>query len=109
MLPTKITAPHSMSRMDTLRGLWNCSSPASFFKTIPNGDELRQKQEASAWQDRDAIEQAMRKRPYIDYFGGRCIKTDMSKFPELDLASYQQQCGIEMTSKEIIEQCLNRP
>jgi hypothetical protein len=31
---TNVTAPDGMSRTDTLKGLWDCSKPASFFGKI---------------------------------------------------------------------------
>jgi hypothetical protein len=104
----RITIKNDMSKVDVLEGLWKCSSPASFFKTIPNGDDVRKKQESAAWQDKEAIEKNLQRNSYIDYFGGRCIKTDMSKYPELDLSSYKKQCEIEMPIEEIFKRCLSK-
>lgn len=105
-MSSNVTAPAGMSRADALEGLWGCSSPASFFQSIPNGDEVRTKQESAAWESKEKVEKTIQQRPYIDYFGGRCIKTDLSKYPEMDLASYKKQCDIAMSFAEIFERCL---
>lgn len=101
-----VTAPAGMSRADALAGLWGCSSPARFFQDIPNGDESRKKQENAAWKSKEKVEETIQKDPYVDYFGGRCIKTDLSKYPEIDLAPYKKQCHIAMSLTEIFDRCL---
>lgn len=103
-----VTAPAGLSRVDALKGLWRCSSPASFFATVPNGDALRQEQESAAWQNPAAVEEAMKRNPNVDYIGGRCVKTDLSQFPIIDLDSYKKQCEIDMSVEEIVKKCLTR-
>lgn len=105
-MTSNVTIPSGMSRTGTLEGLWKCSKPAYFFQTIPNGDLLRRKQEADAWNSKTNVEKTIKKHPYIDYFGGRCIKTDMSKFPQVDLESYKQRCSIDKSYMEIFEKCI---
>ena len=108
MSKSRFTAPKDMSKTDVLKGLWNCSYPASFFQTIPNGDAVRKEQEVAAWSDKEKIEKDITKRPYVDYFGGRCIKTDISTYPEIDLNKYKTQCEIDMSFQEIIGKCLRK-
>lgn len=107
-MSSSITAPAGMSRADALEGLWKCSRPARFFQTIPNGEEVRKEQEAAAWASKEKIEATIQKRPDIDYFGGRCIKTDMSQYPKIDLTSYKKNCEISMSFAEIFEKCLKK-
>ncbi len=104
--PDTITAPDGLSQAGALKGLWNCSKFASFFQMVPNGDTLRKEQAAAAWKSQKEVEKLLKEHPYVDYFGGKCIKTDMSKFPLLDLTSYRKQCNIQMPAEQILNQCL---
>jgi hypothetical protein len=106
-MASKITVSNEMSRADVLKGLWNCSSPDIFFQIFP-GNRLLKKQEAAAWQSKEKVEQIIQKKPYVNYFVGRCIKTDMEKYPEIDLASYKTDCKIAMSFSEIFEKCLRQ-
>lgn len=99
-----ISVPKGMSKVDALEGLWNCSKPASFFEDHPH---LLQQQETAAWKDRAQVEASLEDAPRIDYFGGRCIKTDFSAFPDLDLKKYTGQC-VNMTPAEVKDKCLKK-
>lgn len=107
-MSSNVTAPAGMSRAEALEGLWKCSTPARFFQMIPNGEDVRKNQEADAWRSKEKVEETIQRNPRIDYFGGRCIKTDMSQYPKLDLSSYKQRCEIAMSFVEIFEKCLKK-
>jgi len=85
-----------------LHGLWKCSSPASFFDHSPN---LLADVEKRAWVNSKKLEQELQQNPMVDYYGGRCIKTDVSQRP-LDLSSYTEYCVPSMTPEEVIEKCI---
>jgi hypothetical protein len=88
-----VTLPDSMTdRLEILRKLWECSSPAVFFSTIPNGEEARLPQEKAAWED--PLAHAEGNLSTVDYFGGRCIKTNLYSLPSVDLAKYQECTGL---------------
>lgn len=58
-----------LNKVDILREMWESTKPASFFSLgygvpIPKWDESEARLAVSG---------------YIDYFQGRCIKTDLSK------------------------------
>lgn len=108
-MASKVTAPDGSSRADALERLWGCSRPARFFQTISHGEDLRKKQEAAAWASKQKVEEMLQKNPYVDYHGGRCIKTDFSKYPAIDLASFKQRCSIPGSFAEIYDRCVRRP
>ena len=95
-----------MSRSDALAGLWKCSQPALFFQLQPNGEALRKEQELAAWTSN--IEESLTKHPYVDYYGGRCIKTDFSTFPKVDLTHFNRLCYKEkdVSEKEVFQKCI---
>ena len=105
--PNKITAPGGVSRAKALKGLWECSKPALFFE-MQTDDSILRIQEQDVGQSEEELEEQIRKRPYVDYFAGRCIKVDLEKYPEVDLTRYKEQCGVNKSSSEIRDQCLTK-
>ena len=96
----------SIKRSDVLAGLWNCSQPAMWFQLQPDGENLRKSQETAAWTASN-IEESLKSRPYVDYYGGRCIKTDFSTFPKVDLTRFKTFCyQQDVSEQEIYQQCI---
>jgi hypothetical protein len=105
-MASNITAPLGMTKADVLEGLWRCSAPTKTLDGVPNGKVIREKLEALSWESREKVEAFIRENPQIGFFGGRCIRVDMSTFPELDLSSYKNDCKIGMSFEEIFQKCL---
>ena len=94
-----------MKRSDVLAGLWNCSQPAMWFQLQPDGENLRRGQETAAWTASN-MEEFLKSHPYVDYYGGRCIKTDFSTLP-VDLTRFKKLCyQLDVSEKEIYHQCI---
>jgi hypothetical protein len=106
-MSSNVTAPDGMSRSDVLKGLWRCSHSSPWFETIEGGVGELKKIEDVAFASNKEIERIFQKDLYVDYFGGRCIKTNMSRYPELDLTSFKNECKIPMSYAEIFAKCLN--
>jgi hypothetical protein len=76
-----------------------------FFNLRSDGQMLLEKQEKAAWKSTELVEKMLKMDPYVDYYGGRCIKTDFSNFPKIDLTRYFASCEIALSVKEIISKC----
>ena len=86
-------------KADTLKCLWEQTKPQI------NGDEIRKEQECEAWgKGKEKIEELLNKSPDVDYFGGRCIKTDFSADP-VDFSSYIKNCNPSANIQELNARC----
>lgn len=106
-MTSKVNAPNGKQRTEVLECLWKHSKPAIWFERQPNGNEIRIKQEGAAWQNRGKIEQLLKEKPFVDYYGGRCIKTNFSEFPEMNLSDYKHGCNIPLSYNEIFQSCFS--
>jgi hypothetical protein len=112
----KATVPTGMSRADALECLWKHSRPSSFLSAVKmDCDDLNFRKQveyrratADAWESKEKVEAMIQKSPYIHDFAGRCIATDMSQYPLLDLTSYEEKCGNTMPIEKIFENCLKK-
>ena len=92
-------APEGMSYVNAFRALWENSQPASFFRERP---ETLPRQEAVVGTSEKVV-QFFKNLPgtYVDYAGGRLIKTDFSEYPKLAVVSYDRQYGIGAAQKAL--------
>jgi hypothetical protein len=80
----------NLDRVELLKKLWTNMKPAAFFSmnNVPSPS-------FSEYNAREAV------KNYIDYFDGRCIKTDLSK-DEIDPWAYDRDAGVG-TFKRIVD------
>ena len=99
----------NLNEAQTLKRLWSCSRPARFFDLVPEGATLLETTQQEALIDDASLQSKLEDGRRIDYFAGRCIKTDLSQFPKVDLESFKRQCEIEGSYQQIAERCFNNP
>ena len=73
----------NIDKIELLKHLWRNSQTAAFFNNFPVSPPSEPKHQEFA----DAVEN------YVDYLGGRVIKTNFTKFPELDPWGYDRDNG----------------
>lgn len=99
MTSNAIPVPDNMSYVNAFRALWENSKPAAFFATHP---ETLQAQEATVSTSEKVVQFFKSLNgTYVDYAGGRLIKTDFREFPELRVFGYDQNYGIGSARKAI--------
>lgn len=96
------TTPHGMSYVNAFRALWENSRPALFFQLTGTSDASQAELVATAEKIETIFQQHKKQHVvYFDYVGGRLIKTDFSKFPQLHIGSYDRAYGCGAAEKAI--------
>lgn len=90
-------APDNMSYVNAFRALWENSKPASFFKLHP---EALGPHEATV-STSEKVAEMFAYQLYIDYAGGRLIKTDFKNFPKLTVHEYDRNYGTGAAQKAL--------
>lgn len=92
-------APDGMSYVNAFRALWRSSQPANLFYV---DSETITRQEA-VLATSEKVVQFFKNLPctYVDYAGGRLIKTDFSEYPKLAVVSYDREYGIGAAQKAL--------
>ena len=87
--PSTVRVPEGMSCVNAFRALWEMSQPAAFFGNCPGFADVQAQSVSTA----EKVAGLFKDRTYFDYEGGRMLKTDFSKFPELDIRLYERDFG----------------
>jgi len=59
-----------------------------------------------AWEDKDIVEKLLTQDPRVEYFGGRCIKTDLTDPENFDLSLFKEQCRPDLANA-VVEDCVD--
>ena len=92
-----VTVPEGMSCVNALYALWRNSTPASFFAS----QQVSPRTQAAAVSTAEKVAELFKTRTYFDYVGGRVIKTDFAKFPQLNARLYDRDLGDGAANKTI--------
>lgn len=94
---TTITVPSGMSCVNAFRALWENSKPASFFSLTSISDSAAITTISTA----EKVANLFKNHTYFDYEGGRMLKTNFSKFPELEIGLYDRDFGTGAAQKAL--------
>ncbi|MDP1880687.1 MAG: hypothetical protein Q8K60_07085 [Parachlamydiaceae bacterium] len=99
MKSSLVTVPDDLSYVNAFHALWSQSRPAVYFEGRP--DKLKQHEETISTSEKIVQFFKNLNDYYVDYAGGRLIKTDFSHFPELNIYWYDQAYGIGSAQKAL--------
>lgn len=89
--PNCVVVPDGMSYVNAFRALWVHSQPSSFLM----GDPFAAEDQAAKVERLDQIIKLFKRSTnfYFDYEGGRLIKSNFSRFPILEVETYDKVNG----------------
>lgn len=95
--PSTVRVPEGMSYVNAFRALWENSKLAAAIQMLAISDSLQ----ASTVSTAEKVAELFKTHTYFDYEGGRMLKTDFCKFPELDVRLYDRDFGSGAAKKAI--------
>jgi len=76
------------------------------YEFYPNGEALRKKVEGGAFKNKEKVREMLRSNPSVGFYAGRCVYTDFSKYPHVDLNGFQRSCAL-IPMQAIMKRCFN--